>query len=150
MLTIVDYGVGNLNSILNMLKKGGTSARISGDDSAIAAASQLLLPGMGHFDNCMKKFNESGLRPTIEKKVFEDKTPLLGICVGLQMFMQSSEEGEEAGLGWINGRVLALNLKKWVILKYHIWAGKSCKIKSNPVYGRVWMIPGFILLIRIM
>jgi len=103
---IVDYGVGNLMSIQNMLKKGGVTAKISGRLSEIADATKLLLPGMGAFDNCMERFNNSGLRPTIERKVFEEKIPILGICVGLQMFMASSEEGILPGLGWINGATI--------------------------------------------
>ncbi len=106
MIVIVDYGVGNLTSIQNMLKKGGTTSLISGKEADILSASKILLPGMGHFDNCMQRFNASGLRSTIEKKVFTDKTPLLGICVGLQMFMESSEEGNEAGLGWMAGKTV--------------------------------------------
>lgn len=106
MFIIVDYGVGNLTSIQNMLKKGGKQAIISGDANTIAKATKLLLPGMGHFDNCMQKLTASGLRPLIEKKVFEEKIPVLGICVGLQMFMDSSEEGIEPGLGWIKGKTI--------------------------------------------
>ena len=103
MLTIIDYGVGNLTSIHNMLKKAGVPSRISGNHNEVADASKILLPGMGAFDNCMERFNGSGLRDIIEKKVFEEKTPVLGICVGLQMFMSGSEEGVMPGLGWIKG-----------------------------------------------
>ncbi len=106
MLVIVDYGVGNLSSIQNMIKKGGNQSIISGDVDIIANASKILLPGMGHFDNCMIKLKASGLLPAIEKKVFTEKIPLLGICVGLQMFMHSSEEGNEPGLGWIHGKTV--------------------------------------------
>lgn len=106
MLVIVDYGVGNLTSIRNMLKKGGTTALISGKAEDIANASKLLLPGMGHFDNCMIKLNASGLLPTINRKVFEEKIPILGICVGLQMLMASSEEGVEPGLNWVEGKTV--------------------------------------------
>lgn len=106
MFVIVDYGVGNLGSIKNMLKKGGVTAHISGKQEDIAAASKLLLPGMGHFDNCMQKLDESGLRPEIEKKAHVEKIPVLGICVGLQMFMHSSEEGVLPGLGWIDGKTI--------------------------------------------
>lgn len=106
MFVIVDYGVGNLTSIQNMLKKAGNHAIISGQAEDMLNASKLLLPGMGHFDNCMQKLNASGLRPVIEKRVFEDKIPVLGICVGLQMFMHSSEEGTEPGLGWIKGKTV--------------------------------------------
>ena len=106
MFTIVDYGVGNLSSIQNMLKKGGTKSLISSDPDAIASATKILLPGMGHFDNCMNRIHASGLLPVINQKIFTDKIPLLGICVGLQMFMRSSEEGSEPGLDWINGRTV--------------------------------------------
>ena len=112
MFVIVDYGVGNLASIRNMLKKAGTSAVISSDPDTITGADKLLLPGMGAFDNCMQKLTDSGFRPLIEKKVFVEKVPLLGICVGLQMFMRSSEEGQLPGLGWIDGDTIRFRPEK--------------------------------------
>ena len=72
----------------------------------VHAATRLILPGMGHFDNCMVRLKESGLLPAIEKRVHEDSIPVLGICVGLQMLMASSEEGVEPGLGWIPGKTV--------------------------------------------
>ncbi len=112
MIAIIDYGVGNLNSILNMLKKAGINAVISGNKSEIATATKLVLPGMGAFDNCMTRFNESGLREIIEAKVLHDKVPFLGICVGFQMLMESSEEGLLPGLGWIKGKTVAFDKKQ--------------------------------------
>lgn len=112
MLVIVDYGVGNLTSIQNMFRKAGVAATIGNTVNQIEAASKLLLPGMGHFDNCMVKMKESGFLPAISAKVFEEKIPLLGICVGLQMFMESSEEGVEEGLGWIKGQTIKFNREK--------------------------------------
>jgi len=106
MFVILDYGVGNLTSIQNMLKKGGVTAVISGRKEDLEQATKILLPGMGHFDNCMQRFNDSGLKPLIEQKVFQEKIPVLGICVGLQMFMESSEEGLEPGLGWVKGKTI--------------------------------------------
>jgi glutamine amidotransferase len=106
MLTIVDYGVGNLTSIQNMLKKGGARSLISSDPGAIESSTRLILPGMGHFDNCMLKIKASGLLPIIERKVFSEKIPVLGICVGLQMFMRASEEGKESGLNWVEGETV--------------------------------------------
>jgi glutamine amidotransferase len=103
MLIIVDYGVGNLNSIQNMLKKAGVNSMISSNPSDVNNASKLLLPGMGAFDNCMEKFDVSGLRQIVEQKAIKEKIPVLGICVGLQMFMENSEEGKLPGLGWIKG-----------------------------------------------
>jgi glutamine amidotransferase len=112
LIVIVDYGVGNLASIQNMLKKAGHDAVVSNNADAIASATKIILPGMGHFDNCMQKFGQSGFRPVIEKKVFENKIPVLGICVGLQMFMRSSEEGSEKGLGWIAGETIRFRQEK--------------------------------------
>jgi len=106
MFVIVNYGVGNLTSIRNMLKKAGVAAEISDKQQDIESASKLLLPGMGHFDNCMERLNNSGLRPIIEQKAIVEKIPVLGICVGLQMFMESSEEGIQPGLGWIKGKTI--------------------------------------------
>jgi imidazole glycerol-phosphate synthase subunit HisH len=106
VITIVDYGVGNLTSVQNMFKKAGVNSTISNNINEIESASKILLPGMGSFDNCMVKFNESGLRPIIEKRILADKVPVLGICVGLQMLMESSEEGNLPGLGWIKGKTV--------------------------------------------
>ena len=89
-----------------MLKKGGIKAVISNSREEILQADKILLPGMGHFDNCMIKLNASGLRSAIEEKVRQQKIPTLGICVGLQMYMESSEEGTEPGLGWIKGKTI--------------------------------------------
>ena len=106
MITIIDYGVGNLTSIQNMFKKAGFGAIISTDINEIDNAEKILLPGMGAFDNCMKRFNESGLREVVEKKVLIDLVPVLGICVGLQMMMEGSEEGNLRGLGWVKGNTI--------------------------------------------
>ncbi|HLY71170.1 MAG TPA: imidazole glycerol phosphate synthase subunit HisH [Puia sp.] len=105
MLTIVDYGVGNLASIKNMLKKVGCDALISASESDILAADKLILPGVGAFDTCANKLNESGLLSFLNKKALEEKIPLLGICVGCQLLMEKSEEGRKRGLGWIKGDV---------------------------------------------
>lgn len=106
MIAIINYNVGNLLSIQNMLKKTGAESCITNDEVIITNASKILLPGVGHFDYCMQQFNASGLRAVIEKKVLEQKTPLLGICVGHQMLFEKSEEGIEKGLSWLPGEVV--------------------------------------------
>ena len=113
MIVVFDYGVGNLTSIMKMISKSGNSAVISSKKEDLESASKIILPGMGHFDNCMKKFNQSGMRDLITRRVFEEKLPLLGICVGLQMFFDSSEEGSEKGLGWVRGKVVRFDEKKF-------------------------------------
>lgn len=112
MILIINYGVGNLTSVQNMFKKAGVSVLICNDKSEIESARKIVLPGMGAFDNCMQKFNESGFREIIEQRVLQDKIPVLGICVGLQMLMESSEEGVLPGLGWIKGKTVAFDKKQ--------------------------------------
>lgn len=106
MMIIIDYGVGNLASIQNMLKKIGEEAFISSNPSQISSAKKLILPGVGAFDTCSQQLAESGLIPIIKKKTLEDKTPVLGVCVGMQLLFEGSEEGKLSGLGWIKGTVV--------------------------------------------
>jgi imidazole glycerol-phosphate synthase subunit HisH len=109
MIAIINYNIGNLSSIKNMFKKIGVNVIISSNSEEIESAEKLLLPGVGHFDYCMQQFNLSGLRSIIEKKVLQQKAPILGICVGHQMLFKKSEEGVEQGLGWLNGNVMKFN-----------------------------------------
>lgn len=103
MITIVDYGMGNLGSVLNMLKRIGAVACISSDAKAMTKATKLLLPGVGAFDAAMSRINERGIRDVLEYKVMVECIPILGICLGMQLLMQFSEEGDLPGLGWIEG-----------------------------------------------
>lgn len=105
MITIVDYGLGNLGSVLNMLKRIGVQGEIKSDLKSIENASKLILPGVGAFDAAMKKLNESNLTSVLKIKALEEKTPIMGICLGMQILMNSSEEGSKAGLGLIDGEV---------------------------------------------
>lgn len=107
MITIVDYGMGNLGSIANMFKKIGVPTRITGVTEEIAAAEKILLPGVGAFDAAMARINEIGLREILDTKALKEKVPILGICLGMQLLTDSSEEGELPGLGWIPARTLA-------------------------------------------
>lgn len=110
MIVIVDYGVGNLASVLNMFKKAGVSeVSISGKEEDIAAADKILLPGVGAFDGGMGNLERSGLIPILNKKAIEEKIPVLGICLGMQMLSHRSEEGEKPGLGWIDAETIKFN-----------------------------------------
>lgn len=101
MITVVDYGVGNLGSIRNMLKRIGAPAQVTSNHADIAAADKLLLPGVGAFDNAMERIDESGLRAILDRKALEEHVPILGICLGMQLLTRGSEEGVRHGLGWI-------------------------------------------------
>ena len=103
MLVIIDYGVGNLNSIKNMLKKlGHRDVIISSDPQELANARKYILPGVGHFDYGMRQLRSSGLIGVLHQEVVLNKKPLLGICLGAQILTRGSEEGVEPGLGWID------------------------------------------------
>jgi glutamine amidotransferase len=102
MIVIVDYGVGNLLSVKNMLRKAGADVKVSSDWGEILAADKLLLPGVGHFDHGMKMLNSSGLRDVLDRFALEAKKPILGICLGAQILGNKSEEGSEPGLGWLD------------------------------------------------
>ena len=101
MITIVDYGMGNLGSIRNMLKKVGAECEITGDPTRVEAATKLILPGVGAFDAGMSRLREAGLVPVLDELVLERKVPVLGICLGMQLMTQGSEEGVLPGLGWV-------------------------------------------------
>jgi glutamine amidotransferase len=101
MITIVDYGMGNLGSIRNMLRKIGTEASISADPARVRDASRLVLPGVGAFDAGIENLTRSGLVPVLHERV-QAGVPVLGICLGMQLMTASSEEGRLAGLGWVD------------------------------------------------
>jgi glutamine amidotransferase len=100
-VTIVDYGMGNLGSIANMIKKVGGTARISSDPGEIGGARRLILPGVGAFDSGMAQLRDRGLLDVLNRKALHEKVPVLGICLGMQLLTQRSEEGVLQGLGWI-------------------------------------------------
>jgi glutamine amidotransferase len=106
MITIIDYGLGNLGSIYNMLKKIRVKAEITAEISDIEKAEKLILPGVGSFDTGMKNLTERNIIPVLNEKVITQKVPILGICLGMQMFTLKSQEGKLPGLGWMNAEVV--------------------------------------------
>lgn len=112
MILIIDYGMGNLMSILNMLKKIGAEAAISSERSDIEKAHKLILPGVGAFDKGMKNLHDLGFISLLNDKVISKKTPTLGICLGMQLFTKRSEEGSQPGLGWIDAETIRFRINK--------------------------------------
>jgi glutamine amidotransferase len=107
MIHVVDYGVGNIQAFTNLFKRLDIDVQRSTSPDALEGATHLILPGVGHFDHAMKLFNDSGMRSSMEELVLEKKIPVLGVCVGMQMLAEGSEEGSLSGLNWIPGRVRA-------------------------------------------
>ena len=105
MIVIVDYGMGNLGSILNMLKKIGAPAKISSRPEEMEQADKLILPGVGAFDSGMQQIEAKGLLPVLNRRVLEQGVPVLGICLGMQLLARKSEEGTLPGLGWVEADV---------------------------------------------
>ena len=105
MIGILDYGLGNILAFVNMYKRLHHPTRVVRGVGDLAGVTKLILPGVGAFDHAMGLFNQSGLRGPVEELVFKQQVPVLGICVGMQMLADSSEEGKLPGLGWIKGRV---------------------------------------------
>jgi len=106
MITIIDYGLGNLGSISNMIKKIGYKSVVSSDIEDIKRAKKLVLPGVGSFDKGMSLLKEKKFIEVLNQKVLKEKTPILGICLGMQLMTKSSQEGKLDGLGWIDAQTI--------------------------------------------
>lgn len=109
MIGIIDYGLGNLASIRNMLKRLEIESVISSEANVLAKADKLILPGVGAFDSGMSNLKKSGLIDPLNEMVLQEKKPILGICLGVQLLTEGSDEGELPGLGWIKGRTIAFD-----------------------------------------
>ncbi len=108
----MDYRCGNINAFINAYKRLNIKTKVAKNTYDIQSASKIILPGVGAFDYVMSNFNKSGFRDIVEKKVLEEKTPILGICAGMQILANFSEEGIEKGLGWIDGKVCLFDKNK--------------------------------------
>lgn len=105
MIHVVDYGLGNVQAFLNTYQRLGIEAVRARTADELQGASKLVLPGVGAFDHAMELLDASGMRVRLESLVLQDKVPVLGICVGMQMLARGSDEGVRPGLGWVNGHV---------------------------------------------
>jgi imidazole glycerol-phosphate synthase subunit HisH len=106
MIVIVDYKTGNLGSIQNMLKKIGVRSVITSDYNEIKKADKIILPGVGAFDTGIANLHNLNIWDILNEKVLVQKIPVLGICLGMQLLSESSEEGKYSGLGWIKGNTI--------------------------------------------
>ena len=109
-VTVVDYGIGNLGAIPNMLRRVGVEAVVSADPDVVARAERLIVPGVGAYDAGVRNLRASGLWEVLEKKALVERVPVLGLCLGMELLSERSEEGELPGLGWIPGRVVRFRM----------------------------------------
>ena len=105
MITIIDYGLGNIQAFTNIYKRLGFPVRIASTSEDLVGTERIILPGVGAFDWAMTRLNESGMRERLEELVLKDACPVLGVCVGMQILAKSSDEGNLPGLGWIDADV---------------------------------------------
>jgi len=105
MISIIDYGLGNIQAFVNVYKRLHIPVSVAKTAEDFSAATKLILPGVGAFDHAMTRLNASGMREKLDERVQGNGVPVLGICVGMQMLADGSDEGVLPGLGWIPGRV---------------------------------------------
>jgi glutamine amidotransferase len=143
LTTIINYNLGNPKSIKNMLGYLGIHAHISSDPIEIAQAERLILPGVGHFQHGMEQLEQLGLIEVLNKAVQVDKKPILGICLGMQLLTKFSEEGNMAGLGFIDAQTKKFDLDDpklkiphmgWNTVKFNKESELTTEIRSNPRY----------------
>ena len=120
MISIIDYGLGNVKAFSNIFKMLNIKHEITANFDAIEKSSKLILPGVGSFDWAMHKLTSSGLKELLDEIVLEKKIPILGICVGMQLMANESDEGEMKGLGWIEGKVKKLSSNKEIEILPHM------------------------------
>lgn len=118
MIAIIDYGLGNVQAFANIYKRLEIPAKLASSAQALDGASHIILPGVGAFDWAMSRLEQSGLRAALDDLVLQQGRPVLGICVGMQMMAQRSDEGEAAGLGWFEAGVRRFDPARF--------AGKAC------------------------
>ncbi len=112
MIGIINYGSGNVQAIANIYNRSNIPYKIIDKPDQLNYVQKLILPGVGAFDETMRVLNSSGLKDKLDKEVLESKKPVLGICVGMQILSEGSEEGNLNGLGWIKGFVKKINVSK--------------------------------------
>lgn len=137
MIGIIDYGLGNIRAFSNIYKTCDIKHKIIQKKEELNDVSKIILPGVGAFDDAMNKFNNSGLRSAVEKMVLIEKKPLLGICVGMQILAESSDEGKEKGLGWINANVKIFEeetINYETKLPHMGWNTVNITLKNEPLF----------------
>jgi len=144
MITILDYGVGNVHSIKNIIRKAGFTAILTSDPEVVYKSSKIILPGVGSYDNAISKLQQSELFDCVNQRVLVEKTPILGVCLGVQLFCQNSEEGKLNGFKWFDASVHKFALSRMGKLKVpHMgWANVHVK-KESRLFDNMYENPRF-------
>jgi len=148
VIGIVDYGLGNISAFANIYKQLNIPFKAVKNSAEIQTVEKLILPGVGAFDYAMHLLNESGMRESLDEMVLDKKVPVLGVCVGMQIMADSSEEGAMAGLGWVSGKVCKFDVTK---LNHkptipHMGWNQVCPKKDIEVFAGIDYDQGFYFL----
>lgn len=136
MITIIDYGIGNISAFQNVFSRLNISSKVAKKKSDLKNTSKIILPGVGSFDYAINQLNYSGMRDKLDELVLVEKIPVLGICVGMQMMGRKSEEGSSRGLNWIDGDVIKFDeslISHRVKLPHMGW-NEAKSIKSSKLF----------------
>ncbi len=148
MIKVGAYGSGNINAIVNILQRLNTSFEVCSSSQQLRGASKLILPGVGAFDRSLELLQASGMRDELHRLVIEKEVPILGVCVGMQMMAESSEEGTLRGLGWVRGQVVKIDtgaLRHKPSLPHMGW-NSIRTTKPHPVLEGIDEVRGFYFL----
>ena len=148
MIGIINYGLGNVQSFINSYRMLGIPSISLSCKKDFKRVDRLILPGVGSFDNAIKRLNNSGLRDHIEDLVFNESFPIMGVCIGLQLMAKSSSEGNSNGLGWIDGEVEIIDQDNKLILPHMGWneikvTEKDSKLLSNLQSKRFYFLHSY-------
>ena len=148
MIGIINYGLGNVQSFINSYRMLGIQSISLSCKRDFKRVDRLILPGVGSFDNAIKRLNNSGLRDHIEDLVFNESFPIMGVCIGLQLMAKSSSEGNSNGLGWIDGEVEIIDQDNKLILPHMGWneikvTEKDSKLLSNLQSKRFYFLHSY-------
>lgn len=148
MISIVDYGSGNILAIRNIYNRLNMQCEIVGDVSSLTKASKIIIPGVGAFDETMQKLNDSGMRDCLDDLVLNKGVPVLGVCVGMQIMASKSEEGELRGLGWFDAEIKKIDETKLLEKPKvpHMGWNTARPVRSHPIFNLVDSDKGFYFL----
>ena len=135
MISIVDYGLGNILAFANIYKRLDIPVNVVSNATELATATKIILPGVGSFDWAMSKLNQSGMRDVLDELV-NKQTPVIGVCVGMQMMANSSEEGMKKGLGWIDATVCRFDDSRFQLTTHlpHMGWNDVKPVKQGPLF----------------